>query len=183
MLGKVLFTFIDKRLTGGVITETEAYAGVGDKGSHAYGDRNTPRTKIMYEQGGMAYIYLCYGIHSLFNVVTNKKGIPHAVLVRGILPLEGISIMQERRKSSKKGFTLTSGPGTVSSALGLHYSDTGKDLLSDEIWLEDRGIKIPKSEILIGPRIGIDYAGEDALLPYRFRISPAYIKKLEEKLL
>ena len=84
LLGKSLLTFLDGKLTGGIITETEAYAGINDKASHAYGGRKTKRTEVMYREGGVCYVYLCYGIHYLFNVVTGKKDVPHAVLIRGI---------------------------------------------------------------------------------------------------
>jgi DNA-3-methyladenine glycosylase len=181
LLGKYLYSFMDGLFTGGIITETEAYAGALDKASHAYGNRRTARTEIMFRQGGTAYVYLCYGIHSLLNVVTNREGTPHAVLIRAILPVQGTDIMQKRRNSAKTGPGLTTGPGTVSSALGIHFSDTGKDLLGEEIWLEDKGIIIPESEIIAGPRVGVDYAGEDALLPYRFRIKPALLYRLSRE--
>jgi DNA-3-methyladenine glycosylase len=168
LLGKKLCTFIDGQYTDGIITETEAYNGVVDKASHAFGSRHTSRTEVMYREGGIAYIYLCYGIYSLFNVVTNKKGIPNAVLVRAIKPVEGIEIMQQRRKKINIDKKFTGGPGTLSQALGLHYSQTGTSLSSNNIWLEETGIVPSKKEIITGPRIGVDYAGEDAKLPYRF---------------
>ena len=169
LLGKYLFTRIKGELTAGIITETEAYEGVTDRASHAFGGRRTGRTEVMYAGGGVAYVYLCYGVHSLFNIVTNKKEIPHAVLIRGILPVEGLDIMKIRtmRPVLEKG--AGSGPGKVSKLLGIHYSHTGTDLLGDKIWLEDRGI-ITGNDIIAGTRIGVGYAGEDALLPYRFRI-------------
>ncbi|MBK5285313.1 MAG: DNA-3-methyladenine glycosylase [Bacteroidia bacterium] len=168
LLGKVLVTNFRNKITSGIITETEAYAGAEDKASHAYNNRRTPRTEIMFGNGGTAYVYLCYGIHSLFNVVTNKETIPHAVLIRSIFPLEGIDIMRRRRglKSPKKNFA--TGPGTVSQALGIHYSHSGESLLGNKIRIEDKGIKISSSQIQISKRIGVDYAGKDALLPYRF---------------
>ena len=101
LLGKVVCTRIDGELTTALITETEAYAGVTDKASHAYGDRRTKRTEPMYSTGGVAYVYLCYGIHHLFNVVTNKKDVPHAILVRSGKPLSGIKLMLERRQKSE----------------------------------------------------------------------------------
>jgi len=170
LLGKKLVTRIDGKLTAGIINETEAYAGESDRASHAFGGRRTARTEIMYARGGTAYVYLCYGIHSLFNVVTNVAGIPHAVLVRGIMPIEGVDVMELRRGKSaqRKGFS--SGPGTLSKALGIHHSHTGMSLTGDTIWLEETMLHIPESKVKAGPRIGVDYAGEDALLPYRFRI-------------
>jgi len=178
LLGKYLFTNIDGIFTGGIITETEAYNGEVDRASHAFGGRRTNRTEIMYGEGGHAYVYLCYGIHSLFNVVTNKNGIPHAVLVRAIYPVEGMDQMRIRRKRSKASDAeLCIGPGTVSQALGIHFKDSGKSLLENEIWIEDKGLKIPAKEIIVGPRIGVDYAGKDALLPYRFRVLHSYFTK------
>lgn len=170
LLGKVLCTQIEGLYTAGIITETEAYAGVTDRASHAYGGRRTARTETMFAGGGLAYIYLCYGIHHLFNVVTAPEGIPHAILIRGIEPLEGIEVMEQRRKmpSSRKGFS--DGPGTASSALGLHVKYNGSSLSQNRIWIEDRGISYPDNRIYIGPRIGVAYAKEDALLPYRFLV-------------
>lgn len=172
LLGKVLVTCIHGKITSGIITETEAYAGITDKASHAYGGRRTERTEVMYFRGGTAYVYLCYGIHSLFNVVTNEEGIPHAVLVRGIYPEKGITLMQHRRNNRDLPFNkLTAGPGTVSQALGIQCRHTGTDLTGKMIWLEDSGLTLPSSKVAVGPRIGVDYAGDDALLPYRFKIT------------
>ena len=171
LLGKIVYSFVDGKTTAGIITETEAYNGEIDRASHAFGGSRTARTEIMYKDGGISYVYLCYGIHSLFNVVTNKENIPHAVLIRAIYPVVNFKEMQKRRvniKSPKEKLCI--GPGTVSQALGIHYSHSGKSLLSKEIWIEDRGIKIPAHKIISGPRIGVDYAGKDALLPYRFRV-------------
>jgi DNA-3-methyladenine glycosylase len=179
LIGKYLYTNIDGIFTGGIITETEAYNGEIDRASHAYGGRRTARTEIMYNAPGHAYVYLIYGIHSLFNVVTNQAGIPHAVLIRALYPTEGIEQMIIRRKvKTAKPVELCLGPGTVSQALGIHFSMTGTLLTGDRIWIEDKGLKIPKSKIQIGPRIGVDYAGEDASLPYRFRILHTELEKI-----
>jgi DNA-3-methyladenine glycosylase len=121
----------------------------------------------MYAEGGRAYVYLCYGIHHLFNIVTNVEGIPHAVLVRGIIPEAGIDIMKLRRNSEKLK-NLAAGPGTVSQALGIKTAHSGIHLGGDTIWLEESNIKVPDAAVRITPRIGVDYAGEDAKLPYRF---------------
>ena len=168
LIGKVLCTKFNDQLTSGIITETEAYAGIDDKAAHVYGDRRTKRTETMYGEGGHAYIYLCYGIHHLFNIVTNVDGIPNAVLLRGIQPLEGAEIMKIRRGKDKIAKTFSSGPGTASQALGIKTVYDNTDLTGDLIWIEDRQIHIDESEIIVGPRIGVDYAGEDALLPFRF---------------
>src|SRR6476620_7854354 len=125
LLGKVLCTRIDAIYTSGIIVETEAYAGITEQASLYYGDRKTLKTRVMYSNGGNAYVYLCYGIHHLFNVVTHVEGTPHAVLVRAVEPLEGIEHMVERRGKDKADFTLTSGPGSLSQALGIHFSNSG----------------------------------------------------------
>jgi DNA-3-methyladenine glycosylase len=180
LLGKYLFTKIDGKLTAGIITETEAYAGIIDKASHAYNNRRTNRTEIMFAEGGISYVYLCYGIHHLFNVVTNVKDAPHAILVRAIKPLEGLKTILERRniipkdeislfvRNNKK--KISGGPGIVSQALGIQTKHSGLTLTGNKIWIEDKGIKISKKDIIVGPRVGVDYAGEDAKLPYRFII-------------
>jgi DNA-3-methyladenine glycosylase len=169
LLGKSLFTRIGGEITSGIIIETEAYAGINDKASHAFGGRRTVRTETMFGNGGFAYVYLCYGIHHLFNVVTNSAEVPHAVLIRAILPEKGIPIMMERRQKEKLVPNLSAGPGTVSEALGIKTSHTGTDLTGKTIWIEDQGLKISSQSIIAGPRVGVDYAGKDALLPYRFR--------------
>lgn len=168
LIGKVIYTEIDNQLTAGIITETEAYAGAIDKASHAYNNNRTNRTEVMFGQGGFSYVYLCYGVHHLFNFVTNKKGIPHAVLLRGIKPLQGLEIMEQRtgKKSSHKGFS--DGPGKLSRALGINMNHNKLDLIKSNIWVEDKEIKINKKNIVVGPRIGVQYADEDAKLPYRF---------------
>ena len=169
LLGKFLMTNIDGKLTGGMITETEAYAGITDKASHAYGGRRTPRTEIMFGQGGFAYVYLCYGVHYLFNVVTNVQDVPHAVLIRGVEPVDGLEEIYLRIKKNKlKG--LADGPGKLTKALGITMDLNKKCLTGNQIWIEDRGVTVPNKNILVSKRIGIDYAEEDALLPYRFNL-------------
>jgi DNA-3-methyladenine glycosylase len=176
LIGKYLFTNFEGITTGGIIIETEAYEGVTDRASHAYGNRRTARTEVMYAGGGMAYVYLCYGIHSLFNIVTNIKGVPHAVLIRGIVPVQGLDIMQTRIQKPVSVPGSGSGPGKVSKLLGIHFSHSGLDLAGEKIWLEDRGLDL-EAAIIAGARIGVDYAGQDALLPYRFRVPEEKVKK------
>jgi DNA-3-methyladenine glycosylase len=168
MLGKFLLTSFDGKLTGGMIIETEAYKGPEDKASHAYGNRRTKRNEVMYHNGGICYVYLCYGIHALFNIVTNKIDIPHAILIRAIEPSIGIEHMLDRRGKKKWTHTLTSGPGSLTVALGIKLSHNGLSVTGPDIWLEDRGIKLEDNQIMATPRIGVDYAGEDAALPWRF---------------
>ncbi|MGN6568487.1 MAG: DNA-3-methyladenine glycosylase [Flavipsychrobacter sp.] len=178
LLGKVLVTEFDGIHTAGMITETEAYAGAIDKASHAFGNRRTGRTEVMFGHGGVAYVYLCYGIHHLFNVVTNEKETPHAILIRAIEPLEGIEHMLERRRKAVVQPSLTAGPGAMSMALGIYSRHTRLSLQGPEIFIEDRGIKISKKDIVTATRVGVAYAQDDAYLPYRFYIKGnVYISK------
>ena len=170
LLGKLLVTRFDGIVTAGRIVETEAYNGAVDKASHAFGNRRTRRTEIMFANGGRAYVYLCYGIHHLFNVVTNTSEIPHAVLIRAIEPLVGMETMLFRTKKNKLDHSITKGPGNVSRALGITTNHTGMSLLKDELFIADDGFAVKRNMILTTPRIGVIYAEEDALLPYRFII-------------
>lgn len=170
LLGKVLVTEFGGQRTSGRIVEVEAYNGVVDRASHAWSGRRTRRTEVMYGAGGQAYVYLIYGIHHLFNVVTNRLGVPHAVLVRGIEPLEGIPVMLERVGKAKLDHQVGRGPGNLSRALGLLTVHTGMSLFGGDIWIGDDGTRVPRSQIVATPRIGVDYAGPDAKLPYRFFI-------------
>lgn len=169
LLGKLLVTKWNNITTAGRIVEVEAYNGHVDKASHAFGGRRTNRNEPMYAAGGVAYIYLCYGIYHLFNVVTHGKDIPHAVLIRALEPIKGIEAMQQR---VKKNFnhSITRGPGNLTRALGLHTSQSGHSLRSKELFIADDGFVYTKKEIGASPRIGVGYAGPDALLPYRFYI-------------
>ncbi len=168
LIGKVLVTRFDGLLTVGRIVETEAYAGEKDMASHARHGLRTRRTEIMYSAGGRAYVYLCYGIHHLFNVVTNKKDIPHAILIRALEPMEGIDIMLKRTGKSSLDFTITRGPGNVSKAMGILTRHSGLDLLGDQIFIARDNFFLSKKDMLSTKRIGVDYAGKDAELPYRF---------------
>ncbi len=172
LLGKVLVTNIDGLVTSGVIVETEAYVGVNDRASHAYGGRRTNRTEVMYHDGGVAYVYLCYGIHHLFNVVTNIDGVPHAVLIRAVEPLEGLDIMLERRGKEVLTPSLTAGPGSLSQSLGIKTAHSDVSLLDNKgiIFIEDRSVNINKEQIVANTRVGVAYAQDDAYLPYRFFI-------------
>ena len=170
LLGKVFCTNIDGKFTSGVIVETEAYFGIQDKASHAYAGRRTARTETMFSQGGISYVYLCYGLHHLFNVVTSVKNEPHAVLIRAIEPLEGLETMELRRGMPASRAAITSGPGSLARALGIDRNLNAKDLTGDEIWIEDRGNRLAAEEIAATPRVGIAYTQEHALLPWRYFI-------------
>jgi len=161
-------TNFDEVVTSGIITETEAYAGVSDKASHAFGSRRTPRTEVMYMKGGVAYVYLCYGVHHLLNVITNQEDVPHGVLIRAVEPLEGIEHMLKRRNRKEVQPMLTAGPGAMSQALGIKTSFTGCSLQGPSIRIEDRKITVDPEDIVTATRVGVGYAKEDAYLPYRF---------------
>lgn len=169
LIGKMLFTQIDGEITAGIIVETEAYAGIEDKASHAYGGRLTDRTKTMYLKGGVSYVYLCYGIHNLFNVVTGPLNTPHAVLIRGVEPVIGTEIMLQRRDMTLLKPNLTAGPGALSKALGIDRTFNAKDLTGEEIWIED-GWDVDPESIVAAPRVGVGYAADHALLPWRYYI-------------
>lgn len=204
LLGKVVVTRFEGHCTAGLITETEAYRAPDDRACHAFGNRRTPRTEVMFHEGGRAYVYLCYGIHHLFNVVTAPAETAHAVLIRAIEPLEGVEIMMRRRnifknrtggtgeqptkipEMSGSGFpvsaNLTTGPGAMSQALGLTTRWTGQSFFAPDtpVWIEDRGTNIAENEIMAGKRIGVDYAGECATWPWRFWLKNSpFVKKQE----
>lgn len=182
LLGMKIVSNTPEGICSGIITETEAYAGETDRASHAFGGRLTQRTEVMYREGGIAYVYLCYGLHSLLNVVTGPAGLPHAVLIRGIYPLEGAGIMAGRLKRSidvrKDGL----GPGKLTRLLGVGKSHNGADLRNPGLlWIEHSGLAITENMVISGPRIGIDYAGEDAMLPYRFLADVIQVEKAIKK--
>ncbi len=167
LLGKLLVVpAANGARVSGMIVETEAYRGPRDRASHAYGGRRTKRTETMYLRGGAAYVYFVYGMYYQFNVVTNVKDTPHAVLVRALQPVEGIEIMRQRRQTHSDA-NLTSGPGKLCIAMGIDRKLDREDLLGERIWIEE-GEKIPRTRIATGPRVGIDYAAEWVEKPWRF---------------
>ena len=170
LLGQVLVVRArDGRRVSGTIVETEAYRGPEDRASHAYGGRRTARTETMYARGGTAYVYLVYGLHHQFNVVTNVADVPHAILVRAVAPREGIALMR-RRRGPRPDRDLASGPGKLCRALGIDLRLDAADLLGDRVWLEPGERTPARAEIVTGPRVGIDYAGAWARRPWRFRM-------------
>lgn len=171
LLGKIVVTKINNTITSGRIVETEAYVALTDKASHAYNGRRTARNEHMYARPGTAYIYICYGMHQMLNVVTNKKEIPDAVLIRALEPLEGITTMLARTGKPALDNTLTKGPGNVGKALGISKKHSGVLLLKDEITIyEEKDFNLSAEEIGSSKRIGVESAGADGLLPYRFYI-------------
>lgn len=172
LLGKYLVTRFDGQITSGKIVETEAYRAPDDKACHAWMNRRTSRTEVMFANGGHAYVYLCYGIHHLFNIVTGKKDMAHAVLIRAIEPIENVEVMLARRHLTKITPRLTAGPGSLAQALGIRTEHTGLNLVhpGSPIWLEDRGEEISTENIIASPRVGVGYAGACALWDWRFRV-------------
>ena len=173
LLGKIIVTKFDDITTSGRIVETEAYIGITDKASHTFGGKRTARNEHMYAAAGTAYVYICYGVHHLFNVVTNEKNIPDAVLIRAVEPLLGVETMLKRTGKKIADHTLTRGPGNVGKALGISKDDSGLNLLGNKIFIcEDKRGNDLLTDDLIGSskRIGVESAGTAALLPYRFYV-------------
>ncbi|MBC8172384.1 MAG: DNA-3-methyladenine glycosylase [Chitinophagales bacterium] len=169
LLGKVLCSRFQNEITKGIICETEAYCGPTDRGAHSYNGRFTDRTKIMYEEGGVAYVYICYGIHHLFNIITHDKNEPHAILIRAIEPVEGFETILKRTSRKIMDHTIAAGPGLVSQCLGFKKEHTGISLLSDAIWVEDAK-PLPEKNIVKSARVGMNFEGEYKMIPWRFRI-------------
>lgn len=168
LIGKIVETRFDGEVTSGRIVETEAYMAFNDKASHAFNGRRTSRNEHMYSPGGTAYVYICYGMHQMLNIVTNEKDVPDAILIRALEPLLGIEKMLERTGKLKPDYTLTKGPGNVSKALGISKKHSGSHLVNREINILDDGHHILSDAIGESGRIGVAYAGNDAMLPYRF---------------
>ncbi len=170
LVGKSLFTNTNGRVTGGMIVEAEAYCGATDRACHAYKNKCTDRTKVMFDAGGIAYVYLCYGIHCLFNIVTNSEGHADAILIRAVEPTHGLDVIRMRRNSDSRSVNLTSGPGKLTKALGIDLMHNGADLTQDQIWIEDSGITFSSDHIVSTTRIGVEYSGIDAFLSWRYYI-------------
>lgn len=169
LLGKKLVVpDAEGKIISGIIVETEAYLGEADKAAHAYKNRRTKRTEILYGEGGFVYVFLIYGIYNQLNFSIGEKDVPHCVLIRAVEPFEGIEIMRQRRgKMPDKN--LTSGPGKLCIAFNIDRTFYGEDLCGNKIWLEE-GVEVAKNKIMKGKRIGIDYAEEYAKKPWRFWI-------------
>jgi DNA-3-methyladenine glycosylase len=168
LIGKILVTRFNGVNTSGRIVETEAYIGLTDRASHSFGGKRTARNEHMYAGAGTAYVYICYGMHHLFNVVTNVKNVPDAVLVRALEPLEGIPAMLKRTGKKRPDFTLTKGPGNVGKAMGISKAHSGLRLSGNTVYIMDDRLVFDDKLIGSSPRIGVESAGAAALLPYRF---------------
>ena len=170
LLGKHIYTCIDGVITGGIIVETEAYQGPEDRGSHAYNHRKTPRNEMMFSAGGVVYMYICYGIHDMLNIVTGENGVSHAVLVRAIEPTVGVEVMRKRRNLFTEDTRLCRGPGALAKALGLAKGHDGTSLLEDTIWLEDKSEGLEDNEIIASARVGMNFDGPYKTIPWRFYV-------------
>jgi DNA-3-methyladenine glycosylase len=170
LIGKIIVTNFDGIITSGRIVETEAYIAFTDKASHSFSGKRTPRNEHMYSAAGTAYVYICYGMHQMLNIVTNENNIPDAILLRAVEPLQGIDQMLKRRGKKESDKTLTQGPGNVGKALGISKLHSGFSLLGNEIYLTEDHFKISLEQIGKSPRIGVESAGKDAKLPYRFYV-------------
>jgi len=170
LIGKLLIVNNHGVVRAGIIAETEAYAGVSDRASHAYGGRRTTRTETLYCLGGTVYVYLCYGVHHLFNIVTNREGIPHAVLIRGILDVNVQDIPKDFQGKFETWEGYANGPGILTKKIGISAVHNAAFLNTDAIWLYEL-LRFSSIDIITTTRIGIDYAGVDAKLPYRFYTS------------
>ena len=164
LIGKRLVRRAPEGTAKGLIVEVEAYLGPEDAGAHSYGGRRTPRTEIQFGPGGFAYVFSIYGLHSCVNVVTNAPGKPEVVLIRALEPTEGLDLMR-RRRGKEALSDLCNGPGKLCQALGITKAQYGADLLGEELYLEETGLRPP---IETDARINIDYAGEAAGYPWRF---------------
>ncbi len=173
LLGKYLVSYKDGIRTSGVIVETEAYRAPDDKGCHAYQNKLTERTSTMFMIGGTSYVYICYGIHNLFNVVTGPEGIAHAVLIRAVEPVDGVDHMMTRRNLKKVKKEMVNGPGKFTRAMNITKEQNAISLLSkkDDLWIEDRGVAVETPQIIEGPRVGMGRSvAECSNWPWRFRI-------------
>ena len=179
LLGKVLVHRVDGQRISARIVETEAYMGVADKAAHSYGGRRTPRVEVMYGDPGFSYVFMIYGMHHCFNIVTHEKDTPQAVLIRAAQPLDGMEQMAQNRfgkpyeqlkKAERRG--LTNGPGKLCGALSFDKSHNAVDLCGDEIYVEEGGKE--GFGMVKTTRVGVDYAQEAKDYPWRF-----YIKENE----
>jgi len=166
LLGQTIYTNINGNISSAMIIETEAYQGPEDKASHAYNNKRTKRTEIMYKNGGCCYIYICYGIHYLFNIVTNKINIPHAVLIRSGKVISGLEYIKKRRGNHIPNSKLLQGPGNFTKGLGIDMRFNGLYLDKKQIWIKNTSTV--KKQIITAPRVGISYAEKYALLPWRY---------------
>lgn len=175
LLGKILVHEVDGQKISAKIVEVEAYMGVNDKAAHSYGGKRTPRVEVMYGEPGFSYVFIIYGMYYCFNIVTREVGIPQAVLIRAVEPIEGFELMAQNRfnksyeqLNKSQIITLTNGPGKLCNALVINKSQNGVDLCSNKLYvLEDQKEDF---DIISSKRVGIDYAEEAKNYLWRFYI-------------
>lgn len=164
VIGKVLVYETPNGVLAGRVVEAEAYRGPEDRAAHSFGGRRTARTEAMFGPPGHAYVFFVYGMHFHLNLVTTRVGAPHAVLLRAVEPLEGLSVMAERRGLGESDRNLTNGPGKLCRAFGIGKESYGVDLCAPPLYLSEG----PRGRIARSPRVGVDYAGSWAEKPWRF---------------
>ena len=172
LIGKELVRNLNGQLIVSRIVETEAYGGIEDKGSHAFGNKRTKRTEPMFQIGGTIYVYLIYGMYHLLNVVTGPVGDPNAVLMRAVEPIQGIGFIKSNRNiKSNKVYDLTNGPGKLTQGLTIDMTFNKRDIVSgDALYIREGSIKISVDDIIETPRINIDYAQEYKDKPWRYSL-------------
>lgn len=164
LIGMILVHRSAEGTTAGRVVECEAYRGPEDLAAHSAGGKRTRRTEAMFGPPGRTYMFLLYGVNWAFNVVVAAEGLPHAILIRALEPIHGLDLMSKRRGVEPHRTALTNGPGKLTSAMGLDASHYGEDLCGSRLFLAP-GVS---RTVGVSPRINIDYAGEHALLPWRY---------------
>jgi DNA-3-methyladenine glycosylase len=180
LLGKVIVHETPEGTVSGRIVETEAYLGPEDKASHAYGGKRTPRTETQFGPKGHAYVYIIYGMYHCFNTTAGSvPEKPEAVFFRALEPLEGIELMKKRRPTANgKISALSNGPSRLCIAMNINKTHNGTDLTTNPFYIRDDGITINEEQITSAPRIGVDYADDWKLQPWRFYIkNNPYVSK------
>jgi len=171
LVGKLLVRVTPEGVAVVRLTEVEAYLGVDDPACHTFGGRRTARVETMWGEAGHAYVYMVYGMHHCLNVVTVGPGTPQAVLVRAAVPVTGESLIRGRRGRPDSVVRLLDGPGRLCQGLSITRADDGADLCIQDsgLWIADDGVRVPEEAVGLLPRVGVDYAGEAASWPLRFR--------------
>lgn len=167
--GKLLTHRSPEGLTRGRIVETEAYMGPGDRASHTHGGVPTPRTAVLFGEGGYAYVYLIYGLHYCLNIAVHTAGSPQAVLIRALEPLQGIDVMRRRRRIHDIR-RLCDGPGKLCTAMGITGALNGVDICGRRLYLEADLTASGPAAVTASARIGVDRSGEAAAFPWRFTL-------------
>lgn len=171
LLGKILVHETADGMAAGRIVETEAYRGPADRAAHSRGGHRSARNEVMYGPPGHAYVYFVYGMHHCVNVVAQPAGVPEAVLIRALEPVDGIELMRRRRGlPAAPAWRLCRGPGALCEALGVDRAANGADLVAGRLRVLD-GPEVPRTRIARSARIGVAYAGHDAVRPWRFFVT------------